>query len=316
MSPRQTSSVDWTNLVFLAAVHLVGVVGSALYLVLARPSIALLALAAVSTVVTIFAISAGYHRLFSHRAYEAHPLVRLFFLIFGASAFQTSALTWSANHRRHHARTDTPDDPYSVRRGFWHAHVGWVLEMTPSPLDATPARDLQADPLVRWQHRHFVLIAALAAFGLPLLAGVALGDVWGGLLLVGFGRLVFVYQVTFAVNSLAHRLGSQPYSNRESSRDSFWCALVTMGEGYHNYHHTFPGDYRNGVRSYHFDPTKWIVYSLSKVGLARNLRRTPAKAIERARARMRAQHQPAAPQRSLLAELTADAQMAPSSSTS
>ena len=279
---------DQGNLLFLAGVHAAGTVGAATYIALRGVSTAAVVAAVLLAWITIFAISAGYHRLFAHRTYEAHPVFRVFLLLFGAGAFQTSALEWAANHRRHHARTDTDGDPYSVTRGFWHAHVGWVIAKADLAAPTMALKDLRADPLLMWQHRHFVPVASLMAFGLPLLVGVLFGDPLGFLLVAGFARMVFVYQVTFAINSFAHLFGTQPYSNRDSSRDSLAAALLTCGEGYHNFHHAFPADYRNGVRLHQFDPTKWILFTLSKVRLVNGLRRTPAEVIERARQRMRA----------------------------
>ncbi len=288
MNDIQHRPIDWTNAIFLAAVHVVGVVGAGLYAWAYGISWPIVGMALAWTALTIFAISAGYHRLFSHRTYEAHPAFRVFLLMFGASSFQTSALTWSANHRRHHSRTDSDEDPYDARRGFWHAHVGWVIQSNDPNKPLMQVPDLEADKWLRWQHKHHVLLAATVGLVAPTLIGLALGDALGGFLLGGAARLVFVYQVTFAVNSLVHMVGTQPYSDRNSSRDSVIGALLTMGEGYHNFHHTFPGDYRNGVMWFQFDPTKWVVYALSRVGLATNLRRTPAPAVLRARARMAA----------------------------
>src|SRR5690606_23402384 len=130
--------------------------GTLAYVLTVGVSWAALAIAAVWTILTIFAISAGYHRLFSHRTYEAHPAFRVFLLVLGAGAFQTSALTWSATHRRHHSHTDSDQDPYDARRGFWHSHVGWVIEQGDPTIAATPIPDLEADHWVRWQHRHYM----------------------------------------------------------------------------------------------------------------------------------------------------------------
>jgi stearoyl-CoA desaturase (delta-9 desaturase) len=146
--------------------------------------------------------------------------------------------------------------------------------------------DLARRRLLIWQHRHYPVIGGVVGFLAPLLLGWAFGDPWGGLIVGGFTRLVFVYQATFAVNSFAHWLGSQPYSDANTSRDSTVTALLTMGEGYHNFHHTFPADYRNGFWPHQFDPTKWIIWVLAAAGLARNLRRAPAQLVERARRRM------------------------------
>jgi stearoyl-CoA desaturase (delta-9 desaturase) len=210
--------------------------------------------------------------------------VRAFYLLFGAAAVQNSALKWSADHRIHHARTDTSEDPYNIRRGFWWAHMGWVFHKDPRPVDVRRVKDLAADPLVRWQDRYYIPIAILLGAALPLAIGFAWGDPIGALLVAGFLRLVVQWHATGAVNSVTHRFGTQPYSRRNSARDSSLAALITLGEGYHNFHHRFQIDYRNGVRWWHFDPTKWFVWSLSRVGLARDLRRTPPEEIRRARA--------------------------------
>src|SRR5258708_29669684 len=144
-------------------------------------------------------------------------------------------------------------------------------------------RDLQADPLMRWQHRYYVPCAI--AFGglLPLAIGLIWGDPVGAFLVAGFLRLVLQYHATFAINSLAHSLGAQPYDSSTSARDHFLTALVTLGEGYHNFHHRFQNDYRNGVRAWHFDPTKWLIWALSCVGATSGLKRAPAQRIREAR---------------------------------
>jgi stearoyl-CoA desaturase (Delta-9 desaturase) len=271
------------NISFLVAVHVVGITGLVLYLVLHGLSTAALVIGLVWTELTIFAISAGYHRLFSHRSYEAHPILQFLLLCFGAAAFQNTALTWSADHRRHHKFVDTDWDPYNAQRGFWYSHIGWVMQKGPPGTEVFPVPDLQRMPLLQWQQRYFPFIGAIVGIVAPALLGLALGDFWGGLVVGGVFRLVVTFHVTFSINSFAHWLGYQPYSDVNSSRDSFITALITMGEGYHNYHHTFPIDYRNGFRFWQFDPTKWVVCALAVVRLTRNLRRAPLPLVERAR---------------------------------
>jgi stearoyl-CoA desaturase (delta-9 desaturase) len=240
----------------------------------------------VLTVATIFALSAGYNRLFSHHAYEAHPVLRFLLLALGAGAFQNSALTWVADHRRHHAYTDSDLDPYNARRGFWYSHIGWVLRNPEPTLKPIPVPDLDRGRLVVWQHRHYALIGILTGVVFPVLLGFAFGDPWGGFIFGGAVRLLFVYHATFSINSFAHLFGTQPYSDETSARDSLLTALVSMGEGYHNFHHTFPADYRNGIWGCQFDPTKWALRALAAVHLARRLRRTPRLLVVRARLRM------------------------------
>jgi stearoyl-CoA desaturase (delta-9 desaturase) len=229
-----------------------------------------------------FSITVGYHRLFSHLTFQAHWTVRLFTLVFGAGAFENSALLWACEHRSHHKHVDHDEDPYCISKGLFHAHIGWLLfKLDPGP-PFDNVTDLQKDPLVRWQNRYIHLIAALVAFGLP----TTIGFIWGGwrsglgaFLIAGVARVVILQHCTFCINSLCHYLGTRPYSSKCSARDSWLMALVTFGEGYHNYHHEFQHDYRNGVKPWQFDPTKWIIWTLSKVRLAAKLRRVPTEKI-------------------------------------
>ena len=234
------------------------------------------------------AITTGYHRLWSHKTYDAHWSVRLVLMLFGTMALQNSILVWSSNHRSHHTNVDSNElDPYSAGRGLWFSHIGWMLRSyKSSETDFSNVRDLQKDPIVAFQHRWYLPLALLLNFGLPLSLGWAHGDLWGMFLLAGVLRLVASHHLTFLINSVAHAFGPQPYSDEHSARDNGWLAFLTYGEGYHNFHHQFAHDYRNGIRWWHWDPSKWIICSLSWVGLTRKLKRTPAVAIQRARLAM------------------------------
>jgi len=230
------------------------------------------------------AITCGYHRLFAHATYEAHPALKVAYLLFGAMALQNSALVWSANHRVHHRYIDDPErDPYCARLGFWFSHIGWMLRSYPSgDPDFSAARDLERDLLVRYQHRYYLPLALAMNLGLPLLLGWANGDIFGMLLLAGVLRLVISHHATFFINSLAHIWGSQPYTDDNTARDNGVVALLTYGEGYHNFHHMFAHDYRNGVRWWQWDPSKWFITTMRWLGLASNLKRIPWFKIQRA----------------------------------
>jgi len=275
----KSSAVYWENILFLAATHLAGLAAIA-YAAFIHFSPWTLGLAILWLGVCMLSTTGGYHRLFAHRAYRARPALRLFYLLFGAASFQGPALRWASDHRVHHAQTDLDEDPHNIRKGFWWAHIGWLFYRTPP--STSHSRDLLADSLVRFQDRVYLPLAVLFGFVLPAAIAWSWGDPLGGLLEAGFLRLLVQYHATFAINSVAHTIGRRPYSTSISARDSFVTAFLTLGEGYHNYHHRFPGDYRNGIRFHHFDPTKWWVWSLSKIGLASDLKRASREAIRRA----------------------------------
>jgi stearoyl-CoA desaturase (delta-9 desaturase) len=230
------------------------------------------------------AITAGYHRLWAHRTYEAHWTLRLLYLVFGTMALQNSVFAWCSGHRRHHLHVDDVDrDPYSARRGFWFSHIGWMLREYPSgQLDLSNIADLKKDKLLVFQHRYYVPLALAANIGLPVAAGLVFHDLWGMLILAGVLRLVWSHHVTFFINSLAHMWGSRPYTDDNTARDNPVLAVITYGEGYHNFHHIFTHDYRNGVRWWQWDPTKWMIAALQLPGLTRRLKRTPLFQIQRA----------------------------------
>ena len=229
-------------------------------------------------------VTAGYHRLWAHRTYEASTPLKILYLIFSSMALQNSALVWCSGHRIHHLHVDDNErDPYSAGRGFWFSHIGWMLRYYPSGNpDFSNARDLERDPLLAFQHRHYLAIAIGVNVGLTIGAGFLVGDVWGTFILAGLLRIVVSHHLTFLINSLAHMWGSRPYTDENSARDNPVLAFLTHGEGYHNFHHIFAHDYRNGVRWWQWDPTKWLVASMQFLGLARRLKRTPAFQIQRA----------------------------------
>lgn len=238
---------------------------------------------------TGLSITVGYHRLFSHKSFKAKWPVKLFVLLFGASAFENSALWWSSEHRKHHKHVDTDDDPYDISKGFFWAHMGWLMFKLKPDTPADNVYDLRKDKLVMWQARWVHGIAFFMSFILPTLIGLVyaltthaitpLAGALGGFLIPGVARIVLVQHATFCINSLCHMIGSRPYSTSHSARDSWIAAIFTMGEGYHNYHHEFQWDYRNGVKPWQLDPSKWIIWLLSKFGLTADLKRVPNERI-------------------------------------
>lgn len=296
----RTAPRNWPALIMFGLTLPLGLIVAPLYIAFTAPSPWLYLWAFLVFCATGMAITGGYHRYWAHRSYEARGPLRWLLMLFGAMAFQNSILIWAAMHRVHHKHVDDNDrDPYSIGRGFWFAHMGWMLRDYPSgtAVDLDAARDLQQDRLVMFQHRYYLAIALGMNLLLPAALGALHGDILGGLLIAGALRIALVHQITFLINSLAHYWGRRPYTRGNTARDNPVVALFTFGEGYHNYHHLFQWDYRNGIRWWHFDPTKWLIAASEKLGLARNLKRVPEFKIQRAlletqmeTARLRAEH--------------------------
>lgn len=223
-------------------------------------------------------ITLGYHRLFSHAAFKAAWPVRFFVLFFGGAAFEKSAMAWAALHRLHHRYTDTDRDPYNIKRGFFYAHVGWVMVEIPR-YDYSNIRDLARDPLVVHQDKYYKLWSHVSGLLVPLLIGAWIGGWAYAILFPVAARIFLVLNSAFCINSIAHTFGEQPHDSEISARDHWLGVILTNGEGYHNFHHRYPNDYRNGVRWWHWDPTKWLIWLLSRVGLASDLKREPDERI-------------------------------------
>lgn len=277
-APLPQAPINWVAVFALVVLPIVAVIAIPLYAYHHDFSLAAWISMFVLLGVSSLGITAGYHRLWAHRAYEATLPLKIILMIMGTFAVQNSILYWGSGHRTHHRHVDDVEkDPYSINNGFWYAHLGWMLRDYPA---AEPnyknAPDLQNDKVVMFQHKYYVplVIAVHAAILLPI--GRAVGDVWGVLLLGGLVRLILSHHVTFFINSLCHMWGSRPYTDENTARDNFWLAIATWGEGYHNYHHIFQYDYRNGVKWWQYDPTKWLIWTCSKLCLAKNLRRIPS----------------------------------------
>ena len=228
-------------------------------------------------------VTTGYHRLFSHRAYQTVWPVRLVLLCLASASFQNSALMWSSSHRIHHRHVDQEKDPYNITKGFWYAHWLWVMEKDAPAIEGVA--DLEKDPLIRWQHRHHFLIGGIVAL-IPAFVGWLRHDLLGYLVIAVLLRIVVSHHTTFFINSAAHVFGTRPYTDGNSARDNAFLAPLTYGEGYHNYHHMWQWDYRNGVKWYQFDPTKWLIFAMAGLGLAKGLRTVPDPVIRRARLAM------------------------------
>ncbi len=275
----------WHNIIFMSVTPVLAAILVPLHIYYYGNSWGLWAMFAVFFAVNNMTITSGYHRYFSHLSYEAHPLVQFFYIFIGAGAFQGTVLQWCTDHRRHHRKVDGVEDPYSINKGFWYAHMTWMFHVDPH---AGPyPKDLTSNRLIMFQHNYYVWIAAFMGFIMPGLIAWALGlSFWGGVLIPGLLRIVLTQHSTFLINSAAHCFGKQTYTDKHSARDSLIMAFLTFGEGYHNFHHSFQLDYRNGTRWFHWDPTKWWIKGLSLVGLATKLKEAPREEILKARLAM------------------------------
>jgi stearoyl-CoA desaturase (delta-9 desaturase) len=232
-----------------------------------------LIMCAVLYAVRMFFVTAGYHRYFSHRSYRLPRWAQLVMALGGTTAMQKGPLWWAAHHRDHHRYSDTDLDVHSPLRGFWWSHVGWILSDKHKGTDERRIRDLAKYPELRWVERHdWVAPAALA--GASFLVGGLPG------LVIGFGlSTVLLWHGTFLVNSLAHVMGRRRYATSDSSRNSWIIALLTHGEGWHNNHHHHQSSARQAHRWWEWDPSYYVLWGLSKVGIVRDLKRPSAHAL-------------------------------------
>ncbi|KAL2753447.1 hypothetical protein ACRALDRAFT_1044231 [Sodiomyces alcalophilus JCM 7366] len=273
--------VNWLNITLIVFVPMCGLIGS--YWVQLQLKTAIFAV--IYYFHTGLGITAGYHRLWAHRSYSASLPLRIYLAAVGAGAVEGSIRWWARGHRAHHRYTDTEKDPYSVRKGLIYSHIGWmVMKQDPKRIGRADITDLNEDPVVMWQHVNYLKCVIAMGLVFPtVFCGLLWGDWLGGFIYGGILRIFFVQQATFCVNSLAHWLGDQPFDDRNSPRDHVITALVTLGEGYHNFHHEFPSDYRNAIEWYQYDPTKWTIWCWKKLGLASNLKQFRSNEIEKGR---------------------------------
>jgi stearoyl-CoA desaturase (delta-9 desaturase) len=279
MSSVNWKNFNWTIGGFIIIYQSLFLISFPFYLYFFPPKLSMILWSVILLALTVFGIGV-YHRHYSHCGYKLSKWVEPFFLFFATAAFQGSAIWWSHDHRKHHHFVDTDGDPYAINKGFWHAHVLWLLERSqPKEMDRY-VPDLLKNKLLVFQHKYYLQLAIGTNVLLWLAVGFMLHDFIGAFVLAWWGRLFVSHHVTWFINSLAHYWGERTYSKEHSAVDNYMMAFFTGGEGYHNYHHTFPADYRNGIRWYHFDPNKWLVWTLSKLGLASSLLRYPEHAIQ------------------------------------
>jgi stearoyl-CoA desaturase (delta-9 desaturase) len=250
---------------------------------------AALAILAVGYVLTGVGITVGYHRLFTHRAFETYPSVRYTFAVLGQMGVEGDVVTWVADHRKHHQFSDRDGDPHSPHAGYgegaletvkglWHAHTGWIFVAAGRADRARYAKDLMQDRGLRVIARLF-LPTVIVSLLVPALAGWALIGGWygfvSGLVWGGAVRIFLLHHVTWSINSICHLWGRRRFESPDESRNVWWLSWISFGESWHNNHHAFPSSAFHGLRSFELDPGGWVIWTLEKCGLAWHVVRIP-----------------------------------------
>ena len=257
-NPRSSPQADYVF--FFALIHL-----GALVALFSGPAAEKIIIFTASFAVQGLGITTGYHRYFSHRSFKTSRTFQFFLALAGTLAVQKGVLWWVAHHRHHHRFSDTAGDPHSPRDGALWSHMGWFLSSATAPVDREAIRDLARFPELVWLDRWFMVPPALGALCLTLAFG------WSGLLWGFCLSTTAAWHLTYAVNSLAHRIGSRRFETGDDSRNLLPLALLTFGEGWHNNHHRFPSAARQGLRWWEIDPTYYLLRMLSTVGIVWDL---------------------------------------------
>ena len=272
----------WRSVYNITVIHLLGLVGC--YLAF-QASYRSLLFAFVLHVLGCLGITAGAHRLWTHRSYKAHFILRVFLMILDTLAFQNDILEWVRDHRTHHKYSETNADPHNAKRGFFFAHVGWLM-MRKHPQviikgQGIDMSDLKADPVVRFQHKFFIPLGILVGFTLP---AVIPWYFWNEAFFTSFcvcsmTRYMFTLNVTWLVNSAAHLWGMRPYDESINPAENMFVTINAMGEGFHNYHHTFPQDYATGEFGPWFNLSTFLIDTMALVGLVWGRKKMSAEVI-------------------------------------
>jgi stearoyl-CoA desaturase (delta-9 desaturase) len=220
--------------------------------------------------IRMWAVTAGYHRYFSHRSFKTSRAFQFVLAFLAQTSLQRGAIWWAAIHRHHHRHSDTELDVHSPRhRSFLYSHVGWIFSNRDDTPDYSTVQDLKAYPELEWLERHHHVPGILLGALCFLIAG------WPGLVVGFVWSTILLYHGSFSINSLAHVHGRQRYVTGDDSRNNWWLSIITMGEGWHNNHHAYQSSTRQGFRWYEFDPTYYLLKALSWLGLVWDLRSPP-----------------------------------------
>lgn len=264
-------SISWGNITFIVLSSLGMFIWLPWYLISYHDkSISLIIVSFLYFIISGLSISAGYHRYFCHKSFDASPLLKFVFLSVGASVWQGPLANWQSEHKLHHMFPETDQDPYPIKHGFWWAYLGWLF-FRKSPV-LIP--EVTSDSWIMFQYKYYKTIAFSLSFGVGALLGWMLGQWWEGVLLIGIVRTFYVQHTTFLINSWGHSHGYQ-INTKHGAKNDHLLAFLSMGEGYHNNHHSYPQYFSTQMKPNEFDFTKYFVIICEKIGLARKLKVKP-----------------------------------------
>ncbi|XP_050307147.1 acyl-CoA Delta-9 desaturase-like [Anthonomus grandis grandis] len=266
--------VVWRNVILYSLAHILGAYG--LYLCFSSAKIATTIFGFFIYMLGAFGTTGGAHRLWSHRSFKATWQLRLFLMICQTISVQNSIIQWVRDHRLHHKYLDTDADPHCYQRGMFFSHAGWLLTRKHPEVKKKGAlldlSDLYADPIVRWQHKHFNYFVVLVGLIIPTLIPMFFwNETFLNAYCVNFARLAIELNATWTVNSIAHFIGMKPYDKNMSPTETLFVSFIAIGEGWHNYHHAFPWDYKaSEFKS--FNLTLRFIDLFAKIGWAYDMK--------------------------------------------
>jgi len=274
--------IVWFNVAWYFFLHALGIYG--LYL-LPKAHVYTLLFGAFLTWASSMSITAGAHRLWTHRSYHAKLPLRIFLALANLCAMQNSIIEWSRDHRVHHKFTETNADPYNAMRGFFFSHIGWLMSRKHPAVKEKGSKlnldDLRNDPVCRIQDKYYKEAALFMNFIMPTLVPWYFWgeNAWIAYVICGITRYIIVLNLAFSVNSFAHMWGSKPYDKNIHPADNWFVIFVSWGEGFHNFHHAFPSDYSTSEFGFKYNATTMFIDTMAWLGLAEHLKKASPEAV-------------------------------------
>ncbi|XP_013139285.1 PREDICTED: acyl-CoA Delta(11) desaturase-like [Papilio polytes] len=280
-APRKYDIV-FSNIFKYTVLHIFAFYG--IYVVLTKAKWQTFVFNYITTYLSAFGVTIGAHRLWAHKSFKATMPVQIVLMLMNSLAFQSTAFVWIRDHRLHHKYSDTDADPYNASRGFFFSHIGWLL-VRKHPLVLKKGKtvdmsDIYNNPVLKFQQKYAIVVIGLCCYIIPTYIPIYLwNETFSNSFYANILRHVITLHATFSVNSVAHLFGTKPYDKNIKAVQTLFVAFISNGEGYHNYHHVFPWDYRAAEFGGWLNPSKWIIDVLAKYGLVYDLKIAPKRLI-------------------------------------